>query len=480
MKDFLRRAAAPAALALLWSAHTAFMVGLSGRLPGAALTFALTIGTLVLCAIVCGRDLTTVRDLGPRVIATAGAAGAGGMFLAPYLVVTHRYTDAPPGTEVLFFAGVVWGIWAVLAGAVALWRSGRIPAGAATLAGGLAVLTGAAGILGNWERPSSFSPMVRFAGEELWMIAAGAVFVLAGIVIARLMRLYGPGRPLLVAASAAFGAAAITVSLSAEGFGGLSRLADEGSAVVVWVTAWAMVWLLWTRVLSTQGVVRAGICLTLTPVILPALSLVEKLAGVRGPDPMVWSGVAGGLLLTIAGAVCLFEASGRQTAPHRWARVMWWLAGIVCFAAVVGLFLPALAASVAATRQADVLSFAWDMPGWETVAGWTAASGAALLCASVAQGAWWSRVAALGAVAAYPLLARTPLHVLTRGLSSDIQQDFGTTYASVSFSATMSWPVGIAIVGVAVGLAVLLFDDLKAAMRELTRRQRRSLRSDPR
>jgi hypothetical protein len=460
----LRRAAAPAALALAWTTYEALTVALSGRIPGAVLTLALTVGTLAVAFAAGWRDLGRMRALGPQVIAQASLAGAAGMFLAPYLVVTNRYTDAPSGTELLFFSGVVWGAWAIAVGAIALWRSGRRRASAAAIAGGLSVLTGAAGILGNWERPSSFSPMVRFVGEELWMVAAGAMFVLSGIVLARLTKSYGPTRPLIVAGIAASVPALTAVLLSADGLGGLSRLVADGSTVALWSGAWAISWLALMRVYNVHGAVRAGACLTLPPLLLPALSLLEEFVGVRGPDPMIWSGIAGGALLTVAGMACLVQASARSGPMHRWARYMAWLAGLSCAAALVALFLPALQASVLATRQAGLIDLTWTLPGWETVAGWTAVSGAALLCAGLIAGVWWSRLAALAIAGAYPLLLRTPVHVLTRGLTFEIQQDFGTTYASITFAEVAVWPARIAVVGAVLGLAVLLFGDLRTAI----------------
>jgi hypothetical protein len=98
----------------------------------------------------------------------------------------------------------------------------------------------------------------------------------------------------------------------------------------------------------------------------------------------------------------------------------------------------------------------WALLGWETVSGWVAVSCAALLLASASDGARWPAAVALLSPLAYIALARTPYHVLTRWLASEVQVDYGTEYASITFKALTVWPARLAVVGATIGLAVVL------------------------
>jgi hypothetical protein len=106
----------------------------------------------------------------------------------------------------------------------------------------------------------------------------------------------------------------------------------------------------------------------------------------------------------------------------------------------VALAWPSIVAVVEAHRQVRDIVMAWNLAGWETVAGWAAASAVALLVVALMDRRVATALGALVAAGSYPLLASTPYRTLTTGLSADVQQDFGTEYASITFSALPAWP----------------------------------------
>jgi hypothetical protein len=131
-------------------------------------------------------------------------------------------------------------------------------------------------------------------------------------------------------------------------------------------------------------------------------------------------------------------------------------AGALCLLAAASLLLPTITATVNSTQGGAGLNVTWALLGWETVSGWVAVSCAALLLASASDGARWPAAFSLLSPLAYIALATTPYHVLTRWLASEVQVDFGTEYASITFDALTVWPALVAVVGAALGLVVVL------------------------
>jgi hypothetical protein len=454
-----------------FAAQIGLLASLAGRLPAAALVLGACAGVLAASLATGWRDLRRVRKLGVRLLGVPALGGALMFFLAPCLVVAHRYSDAPPGTELIFFAAVAWGAVAVGAGAWVLIR-GRRRGALSAVVGGLAAVTGAAGILGNWERPSSFSPLGRYATEEMWMLAAGVAFVAGGLLLARASA--GPAgrsRSLMIGSASAFVCGAVATTFSPGGLATVARLGEYSSAVVLWATAWSLSVLLATSLLAEGRPIAVGGSLMVAPALLPLLSGIERLVGVAGPQPIVWGGVAGGTLLLGAGLTRLARVASADQAHHApvWLR---WSSLAMAAAALAGLFLPSISAHISAVRPSGAIEMTWTLPGWETVPGWVALTCAMLLVASTLDDAPWAALAALTAPAAYWMLANTPYHVLTPLLSSDIQADLGTEYASITFTALTAWPAFVAVVGAAAGLVVVLSS-------RITRRLRPSAAPEP-
>jgi hypothetical protein len=186
----------------------------------------------------------------------------------------------------------------------------------------------------------------------------------------------------------------------------------------------------------------------------------------------VWAGVAGGALVAIAGMARMVAQRGSAGAAasasadrSRARRSLVVLGVLACVAALAALALPALTAEVAGRREAGNLAISWGMAGWESVAGLTAVAMAALMLASALDDAMPALLAGLAATPGYWLLVSTPTHVWNRWLSSDIQQDYGTEYASIAFRPVPVWPARVAVTGAALGLAVVLARRLLAYRR---------------
>jgi hypothetical protein len=135
--------------------------------------------------------------------------------------------------------------------------------------------------------------------------------------------------------------------------------------------------------------------------------------------------------------------------PGALARIKLALAAGAVAAVIVALAWPSIGVVVEAHRQARDVVVAWDLGGWETVAGWAAVAALALVVAAALDRRRRVALAAFAAAAAYPLLASTPYRTLTAGLSSDVQQDFGTEYASIVFRALPAWPTWAIVAGCA-------------------------------
>jgi hypothetical protein len=460
MERLFTRLGEPIALAVLGAVHMGLLSSLAGLAPTPLIPVGAGAGVLAVAVAVGWRGARDVRSMGRRDIALAATAGALSGVVVPWLVALNRYTDAPPGTELIFFAWALWGALAILAAAATLLK--RLPALAGVVAIGVSAVTGAAAVLASWERPSSFSPFVRYVTEESWMLVAGVCFLGGGLVLARLMRAHGRARPLLVGGVGAAFAAAVIAVASGEGRL-LLALTEYSGSLVTWAAAWAIVWLLFATMLSGDRAAEAGVAMTCAPVLLTGLLAIEAFTGVAGPNPIIWGGVAGGALLL--GAAVAGLAGREEPQPpggRRWRAPAVAAAAVPLAVALVGLALPALGGSAWADRKGAAFQVAWTLSGWESIAAWIVVASAMLAFASVLRRSPMLASAALAAAAAYPLLASTPYRVLTRWLPTDVAADLGTEYAWIHFDALPGWPAWAALAGAVACAALVLTGPLIA------------------
>jgi drug/metabolite transporter (DMT)-like permease len=378
--------------------------------------------------------LSELRKAPREALMLAAAGGALAFWAAPLLALAQRASDAPSGSESLFFTTSAWGL-ACVATAYSL-RAERPPATA--LAGGIAAVAGAAGLLASWEYPSSFSPFAKFPVREALMLTAGLLFAAGALALAEAGRRFGPR---LTVAAGLGGAAVLGLlgavlqlpSASEIGQGALYPCIYLGLALAVFALGW-------THATSAVGVSRTAASLLGVPVLVMALAGIERMTAVYGPNPIAWSGALAGAAVIAAGVAVVWLAEPatnvRLAGRSRSLRLPWGLALAASALAVASLFTPALDA-LAEGGTGEPFSASWAMIGAESAAGWLAfaAAGLALAAVMVARSggsfrSWGSSSVAVMvcAVAAIPLLGTT-LHTWNRWVPAEVQQTYGTEYS---------------------------------------------------
>jgi len=239
------------------------------------------------------RERVAVADR--RELAMVAIAGILAWYAAPAITLSQRATDAPSGTETLFFmtAGAL-----LAAVVVTTFFADERPTFTQS-AGALVAVLGSAALLGNWERPSSFSPFLKFPMQEGVMLAAGVVLALGLIMSRRSARVIGMRSALWLGIAGAAGIA-VVASLGdvAAAFVAVSRLWPQlmltGVALSTLATGLS-------GLVEGRGVVRGTVWLVLTPIAMTALTVIERITGAFGPVPIVWAGAIGGSVLSLAG-----------------------------------------------------------------------------------------------------------------------------------------------------------------------------------
>lgn len=394
----------------------------------------------------------------------AGVGGMTALWAAPYLLLLQRSSDAPSGTETLFFGAVAWGLIMVLAALLTrAWRpSVTAPAAA------LCAVVGAAALLGNWERPSSFSPLVKFPVREGWMLAAGILFAAGTLLVLYAATRVGPKK----AHTLAFATAAtvgILAGLPAI-LGVLPRLSFLAGTLILATVSYAAFAYSWFVLADEVGPARGAAALMLVPTVLTALTIVERTTGARGADPIVWAGASAGIAASIAGSVALLcalpgpadpEAEDGRRSPIGLAAVI--SGSLAVAASVAALALPAISATVTgALASGDTYRAAWSQPGAQSAAAWAVAAAAALALAAALSAraertfVWASSLgAAIIASLTYVALTHTSFATWNNFVPAEIQQAYGTEYALLVFRPLQS-PAALASIALAAVAAILV------------------------
>jgi len=384
---------------------------------------------------------------------------------------TAQASDAPAGSIVVFWIAGGWAATAAVVAAVLAWRSDGRTRAATAVAAGLLAFAGVAGVVANWERPSSFSPLVRFPVQELTILAGGALFIGGAYMLLRAARASRIEGALVCATGAAAAAGLIWTALSGIG-GGLASLAERPVDVALAALAWGAVCLALPRVLDDRGPARTAATIAVAPVLLTMLIWLEQAVGVAGPQPFIVSGVLAGAVTVTAGAVALWYGQGRAEPADALPRGAAIAALAPLLMATVALGLPAIVATAVVSGSAGDFSGSWTLSGWESLAGVTGFALAALLAALVTSRApLVPAVAGLAACAAWPFTLSTPMHVLTGWLPPGLEQYYGTEYASIEFSGVTTLVSTASVLLCAAGLLALIVSD---SMRRL-RSSRRSV-----
>ncbi|MCE5204258.1 MAG: hypothetical protein ABFC80_03225 [Coriobacteriales bacterium] len=394
----------------------------------------------------------TVRS--PMAVVVPFVLGALALVAAPALVMFHRYSDAPSGSEVLFLTTAVWGgVLAVLT--TRRWRDAPPRLAIAVLG-----LSGAAAVVANWERPSSFSPFVRHTTEQVWMVVAG---VLWAVLWVRMARDRDAQESTRFAVSAAAGALVGAVVLALGQRVGVSELAHAASSPGMWAfgLSVAAVSAATVTLVRTAGAEAVAGAYFLPASALTAVTFVEQATTPLGPQPVQVAPALAGSVVALAACVFAWprpeRANGPALHPVHSATVVSVL-GVV--AALVGMALPALEANVAGMRSSGAhFAASYVMRGYEVAGTWLAL-GLALCVLAQSMSGWRLQpgraVALVAAFLAWPLVWSTPLHTLTRFIPYEVQVDLGSEFASISFDTLPIPATLVAVAGAAAGLALLL------------------------
>ena len=440
------------------------------EIPDAALMTTSLVTALAFVSAFAGTpSIQRVKAAGSKEFAIAGGAGML-TWLAPQLIVlSQRATDAPSGTETLFFTTAAWALMAAL---TSLGVREDRPSASQVAAVALSVL-GAAALLANWERPSSFSPFIKFPEQELIMLFAGVVFASGLLLGRRSGRALGARSSLWIGVASA-AVAAFVLALPA-GFGSMQTFQSEWPQLLLAGAALATLATGMSGLVRITGTARATAWLVIVPVALTGLSVVERLTGVYGPNPIVWPGVLGGTIAVLAGLLAAQTYRG-STAPSsasdpparlgfpRLPLSALALSALATVLAVVSLFLPAFVAFVDGILESGAeYSVVWRLSGAESAVGWLVLCVSALALALAVdcarqrpvRGLLVAAVSAVVALASFPLLADTPLHTWTRWIPAEVQHAYGTEYARLTFEAAPS-AVRLAAAGFALAACIAL------------------------
>ncbi len=394
---------AVAVTVLVLASAAQFAVGLEARrmlsagvLAAAAAVFG-AIGMLLVSGSVRGRKVSD-----PRTMLVSLVLGAFGLFGAPYIVYLHRYSDAPPGSEILFLTTAAW------AAILVLLTLRRRPSDIVMFAGALLVLGGVAGIVGNWERPSSFSPFIRYVAEERWMLLAGVAWALLWQQLGRAKERGDIDGVAVPAAVGGMLAAALTLFARATESNIPAALAHGGFWLFSVAAAAAGAAML--LALRSGGVRAVAAAVGLPAVALTALTLIEQATGAFGPQPILLIPAVAGAVVTLAGAALIGMPDGAPVRPSaaRLCRLAAPVSAAAVLAGMIGLALTALQGHATGLRTSGAAFDAtFVLRGFEVVGPWIAvglalgALGLALsgaltrtrvLAIAAALLAWWVRL----------------------------------------------------------------------------------------
>jgi hypothetical protein len=457
-------------------------------LVGAAGWFLLTTATLgranqfvALAAAASAAAAVSAMHLGDRTsrvsVSSSATAAAGGVLAfsaAPLLILSQRASDAPSGSETLLFSVVALGFAAVL---VSLFSAQERP-GAGAVAGAVVAAAGAASLLANWERPSSFSPLVRWPGREAVMLLAALLFAAGTLLVLRAERRSGAAMRSVAVISAALVAVALAVPALASG----ATAQQPVPELLIMSLAYALFVTGWLALSGRSGIASAASPLFVVPAALTSLIIAEKIAGVRGTDPIVWAGATAGIAMSIAGAVALL-GSRRDTSPtdaHREPRgraLRWWGMGAALLGAA-SLALPAISQAAEGTvGTQEAFSAQWIVAGYQSGAGWAVfASGVCALVVSLVVSRrgrvreWaLAALAGLTSAAASAFLGDSTFATWNSWVPGDIQHAYGTEYARLTVTAIVgpgrvfSAVLSVGVIAACVAFAIVARAKPKAA-----------------
>lgn len=436
------------------------------ELPDEVLVLAAALASLATLAALGVPSRADLKRLGGAQLAWSALAGVLMLAVSPLVILANRFTDAPPGSETLFLTTSAWAGLALLASAF-------LPRGRANLrqvAFVCAGVVGGAALLANWERPSSFSPFVRYPSQDLAFLAAGAIWLAGGLILIRSKSQHDTHPAQVVAAAAGAGAAFIALALSGK-LATISQIPSYAGVLLAASVLSSAVFVGWLVLAGRVGVAATSALWLLPPVAITGFGVFEQAFSPRGPDPVIWPGALAGITLAVLGALGAWlsrdagsPAPARAAARSKTGLAAAFLSVAAFGTAAVALGLPAIEASVKGSlTSGQAYSAQWNLLGFETAGGWAAVVAGVLLISSALDALSTRRPGRILASAtvcavvlgAYYYLASTPLHTWTRWVPVEIQSEYGTEYTLLQF-ATVHNPMRLAALALGAAAVVAL------------------------
>lgn len=226
----------------------------------------------------------------------AGMAAALG--LGYLLMVVKRYGFAPSGSDIIFLLETIPLFVVIIA-----WLSKDEKPTLGKIAGGAAALLGGIAIVGNWERPSSFSPFSKFPLEEMLLVLSAALIAWFFVLLWRQAK----ARPAAVLATLAVWLAVpvlLAVAIAFSGVRGFLEIGLDAYAILALTGAAgvALPVFLLSILAEKMPASKASLAVFLSPVIITLLIGVEKSLDIGFmPTPFLWAPVITGSVIVIMG-----------------------------------------------------------------------------------------------------------------------------------------------------------------------------------
>lgn len=228
----------------------------------------------------------------------AGALSLGLSFL---LMVIKRYGYAPAGSDIVFLLETTPVFVIILAFII---RAERLTLG--LVAGSAAALLGGMAVVGNWERPSSFSLFSRFPVEESVLVLAAVLLAVFLVILWRMARAYPANGLVTVMLWTVLPVLLVTARLT-NGWGEFAEIGLEGYLVLAGAGAIGVAFplMLFASLTGKTDAGKAATAIFLSPFVITLLIGVEKSLQLTGagimPTPFLWAPVLAGSLIILTG-----------------------------------------------------------------------------------------------------------------------------------------------------------------------------------
>jgi drug/metabolite transporter (DMT)-like permease len=225
-----------------------------------------------------------------------------------FLQAAKRSAFAPSGSDVAFLLSFAPLFAIILAGLTKSERTWFKAAGSA------AALLGTIAIVGNWERPSSFSPFSLFAFDESLVLLSALAMAVCALLSKRLLERYSVTALATLALWIATCMAAV-ISAAFDGPAAILKITADGWLILAIASVFSIILGIFSLfdLLSTQSISRSISALHLLPILVTALIGIEKVFGFAYmATPFEWAPIIVGSIVTLAGTALLWSQRTHQ------------------------------------------------------------------------------------------------------------------------------------------------------------------------